>query len=417
MQGMSKLLGKRPRNLILVGMPGSGKSTFGKVYAAHTKRKFLDLDGLIERQARKTVAQLIQEEGIDAFRKLEHNHLQRLRKVQNAVISLGGGTPCSEEAYELVDSLGVVIWLKAGIPCLVERLTSKPQLRPLLTTWIQEDRLGEGLMLLEQERVPYYNRADFVLHTDFSSMDNLVLETLFTEKRIFSREYQNEVFKLTGEQSLYHRDLHSQKSQRHSPSPGFRSPHAKNPSHPAPSQDLSSTAYPEESHSARASPEGAATFLASSEAPEKNTTPHSHSRPRISPQPGGGGGGNRQGSTHAGDHRGPNPPRGPRPAAEGGAFKPRSPEATKGSHRPSDHPKTQPRHPHPKRENPNRAPSHSGPSQSRNGGGIIPKTTRDPASTQPAFRSLRAEPVQKQRPLESDSEAPTPFIPGPKVES
>ena len=97
------------RSIFLIGMMGSGKSQTGLKLAELLKYKYIDLDSLIEKLARKSINQIFSDEGEDNFRELEANCLKETIKIPSLVISTGGG---------IVYQIGKLGNLKTGNNCL-----------------------------------------------------------------------------------------------------------------------------------------------------------------------------------------------------------------------------------------------------------------------------------------------------------
>jgi shikimate dehydrogenase len=108
-------LRKQMENIILIGMPGCGKSTVGKLLAKQLGREFIDSDAYIVEKARKTIPEIFAEQGEDGFRALETAALAELGKMSGKVIATGGGCITRLENYRCLHQNGVMIWLKRSI--------------------------------------------------------------------------------------------------------------------------------------------------------------------------------------------------------------------------------------------------------------------------------------------------------------
>ena len=106
------------RNLILIGMPGCGKSTVGRLAAAALGRKWVDLDEEIVTEAGKPIPQIFKEDGEDAFRALEHRVITRVCAGSSLVIATGGGCVTRAENYRPLAQNGVLIWLRRSLDAL-----------------------------------------------------------------------------------------------------------------------------------------------------------------------------------------------------------------------------------------------------------------------------------------------------------
>lgn len=109
----------------------SGKSTVGPVLAAQLGRPFIDLDRLIEAQARCTIAALIQRDGEAHFRQLETATLRNASQGELAVIAPGGGAITRAENRDLMRGAGTILWLDAPFALCWQRIQTDGATRPL----------------------------------------------------------------------------------------------------------------------------------------------------------------------------------------------------------------------------------------------------------------------------------------------
>jgi shikimate dehydrogenase len=129
-------------NIILVGMPGCGKSTVGRILANSTGKKFADTDEEIVRLSGRTPAEIIREDGEDAFRQIEHEAICRLGKLSGYVIATGGGVVTRTENYAPLHQNGILVFLRRPL----EELSSAG--RPLSQS--------VGVEALYEKRLPLY---------------------------------------------------------------------------------------------------------------------------------------------------------------------------------------------------------------------------------------------------------------------
>ena len=113
-----ELLRRRMENIILIGMPGSGKSTIGKILAESMGRPFYDADKEIEKASGKTIPEIFECEGEAAFRAIETDVLSKLGKESGAVIATGGGCVTREENYAHLHQNGIIIFIERDISLL-----------------------------------------------------------------------------------------------------------------------------------------------------------------------------------------------------------------------------------------------------------------------------------------------------------
>lgn len=138
-------------------MPGSGKSTLGKVLAGQLQIHFVDLDREIEKAAQKKIPLIFAEDGEDAFRKLEARLLQQWAESPGSfIMATGGGAPCFHQGIEIINKTGLSIFLDVPVQLLLERLKSKHD-RPLLNSDVIEKE--KQLLMIASVRMPCYRKA------------------------------------------------------------------------------------------------------------------------------------------------------------------------------------------------------------------------------------------------------------------
>ncbi|MCD8017645.1 MAG: shikimate kinase [Oscillospiraceae bacterium] len=108
-------LSRQMQNIILVGMPGCGKTTVGRALASALGREMADADDEITKRAGKTVPEIFAEGGEALFRKLETQTLTELGKRSGLVIATGGGCVTRGENYPLLHQNGVIVWLRRAL--------------------------------------------------------------------------------------------------------------------------------------------------------------------------------------------------------------------------------------------------------------------------------------------------------------
>ena len=108
-------LRKQTENIILIGMPGCGKSTVGALLAKQTGKTFVDTDAEIEKLAQKTIPEIFLQDGETAFRDLESQILERFGKESGLVIATGGGCVTRERNYPLLHQNGSIFWLQRNV--------------------------------------------------------------------------------------------------------------------------------------------------------------------------------------------------------------------------------------------------------------------------------------------------------------
>lgn len=141
---IEKVLSGQMKNIVLVGMPSSGKSTLAAALGEKLGRTVYEADALIEQEAGMDIPAIFAQYGEGHFRALETEILSRLGKLSGAVISTGGGCVTREENYDLLHQNGTILWLQRG----TEKLDKTG--RPL--------SLKNDLNEMYQKREPMYRR-------------------------------------------------------------------------------------------------------------------------------------------------------------------------------------------------------------------------------------------------------------------
>lgn len=109
------LLLRQMENIVLVGMPGCGKSTIGKLLANDLGKLFVDADAEIEKTAGCSIPEIFASQGEEGFRKIETSVLEKLGKRSGLVIATGGGCVTRNENYPLLHQNGTIVWIKRSI--------------------------------------------------------------------------------------------------------------------------------------------------------------------------------------------------------------------------------------------------------------------------------------------------------------
>ena len=155
----------------MVGMPGCGKSTFGKRLSIITGYKLIDLDTEIIKYTGKEIDKIFKEEGEDYFREIESSLLKSLsNSKENFIMATGGGAPCFFDNMDFMNSKGITLYIKASPEDLKERLSGKGlQKRPLLSH-LDENSLLDALRQKLDSRNPYYEKSSYTFPYD-ANMD------------------------------------------------------------------------------------------------------------------------------------------------------------------------------------------------------------------------------------------------------
>ena len=165
-------------NIILIGMPGSGKSTVGVILAKMMTRPYLDTDILIQLVARCSLQDIVDSKGHMALRKIEEDVLLDI-SCQNHIIATGGSAAYSEPAMMHLKQNGLIVFLDADLDTLKSRIKNY-ETRGLAK------RPDQSFMDLFNERHELYNKyADITIPSDDSSQEE-VAETIIAKSLLYN---------------------------------------------------------------------------------------------------------------------------------------------------------------------------------------------------------------------------------------
>jgi len=150
---------------------GSGKTTVGRMVAARLGYRFLDLDVLITENAGKSIREIFEEDGEEAFRQIESDALYSVREMNRLVIATGGGAPVRQENQEFFENLAATFYLEVSFEEFLSR-TGRDHARPLL------DRSKKQLEKLYKSRVPIYRGLGQRIITDSRKPQDVAAEIL-----------------------------------------------------------------------------------------------------------------------------------------------------------------------------------------------------------------------------------------------
>ncbi len=156
-------------NIILIGMPGAGKSTIGVLLAKAVKKPFIDTDLLIQQQENRYLQDIINNDGLDAFIKIEESIIFGIR-AENHIIATGGSVVYSKASMEHLKSKGILVYLDLKL-FLIERRIKNIKTRGIAL------KDGQTLKSLYRERLPLYKSyADIVIDCSHKHIETIVDE-------------------------------------------------------------------------------------------------------------------------------------------------------------------------------------------------------------------------------------------------
>jgi len=158
-------------NIILIGMPGAGKSTVGVILAKALKKTFIDTDIVVQEDAGRLLQDIIDTEGPRAFLEIEESTILS-RHFANAVIATGGSVVFSSRAMEHLKNSGVVIYLKISFEEMEKRLRNITTRGIVLVA-------GQGLRGMYDQRVPLYEKyADRIIDCSDKDFETVVAKVI-----------------------------------------------------------------------------------------------------------------------------------------------------------------------------------------------------------------------------------------------
>jgi shikimate kinase len=165
-------------NIVLIGMRGSGKTTVGKILARKLGRDLVEMDELITQRTGLTIPEMVGIHGWEKFRDIEEEVTAEVTGRNNMVNAAGGGVVTREQNIARLKENGVLVWLKASLDTLVERVAEDNQRPPLVegrSRWLDME------MSLEERKPLYQQAADLVVNTENKTPEevaNLVVNLL-----------------------------------------------------------------------------------------------------------------------------------------------------------------------------------------------------------------------------------------------
>ena len=163
---------KSKKNIVFLGMMGSGKSLIGRLVSKKLNLQFFDIDNIIENETGMKIFEIFEKKGEEFFREIEKNISLKILKKNKSVISLGGGAFQNNEIRKEVLNGNISIWLKWNYQTLLKRIIDKPH-RPLAYN-IEKKELIE----LMKKRSKFYKKALYKINCENLNKNKVINKIL-----------------------------------------------------------------------------------------------------------------------------------------------------------------------------------------------------------------------------------------------
>jgi shikimate kinase len=171
-------------NILIVGMPGCGKSSIAPILAAFLGFGVLNFDQWITTTTGLSPKKIINTHDVEYFHNIEYKTLSSIINIKNHVIDLGGGSISTQKLFLKAKSLGILVWIDTSIDIITERMLAKNKEitnRPLLNKCVslenrdkKKDCIKNILKSIFYERKKFYQRADLIVNANFSNSSDIV---------------------------------------------------------------------------------------------------------------------------------------------------------------------------------------------------------------------------------------------------
>ena len=161
--------------IFLIGMPGSGKTTIGKLLAEKLKLPFVDLDVEIEKSEGQSINQIFEKRKENYFREVESATLKKFcTSSESFVMSTGGGAPCFHDNMTKMNDSGKAIFLDVPAKEIADRLEKTNLIERPLFAKLSSDQLKDKIEFLRSHRIGFYRQAQFIFEGNDISTERII---------------------------------------------------------------------------------------------------------------------------------------------------------------------------------------------------------------------------------------------------
>ena len=161
------------KNIVLIGMRGSGKTTVGAILAGQLHRELIPMDALIVYEAGMTIPQIVETYGWARFREIESQVTQKVARLRGIINATGGGVVLNPQNINALRAAGIVFWLDVSVDNILHRIGEDPN-RPSLTG--RASRRDDMAATLAEREALYRQAAHYVVDTSGKSQEHIAEE-------------------------------------------------------------------------------------------------------------------------------------------------------------------------------------------------------------------------------------------------